>query len=214
MKVTEFTVVVGEQTFHSIEEGLLSVEKHLEDGLKKSSVRVSYQLLQSLKRVAREMERNHGLRWPGATGSDFLNKRSGGGLKDIRDSIHVAANVSDIDQVEGSIGAAFPMSVHEEGAEISARRSRYLTIPLPAALDNRGIPLRASARDWEDTFVARSRRGNLLIFQRRGKEIVPLYILKERVRIPARLGLGATVEKELPYFEAKALGEIERALAI
>jgi hypothetical protein len=81
-----------------------------------------------------------------------------------------------------------------------------LTIPLPAALDARGVPRKRSARDWDNTFVQKSRRGNLLIFQRRGREIVPLYALKPEVRVRARLG----VRDEL---EAGVAGFVERAAA-
>ena len=71
-----------------------------------------------------------------------------------------------------------------------------MTIPLDAALNANGTPKKKRARDWKDTFVAKSKRGNLIIFQKRGRRIVPLYVLKKRVRIPARLGLRKELRKQ------------------
>ena len=78
-----------------------------------------------------------------------------------------------IETVEGSISAG-RYGIHEVGGVIRAKSARYLTIPLPAALDRRGVARQPSARGWKNTFVAESKRGNLLIFQRRGAQIVPL----------------------------------------
>jgi hypothetical protein len=62
--------------------------------------------------------------------------------------------------------------------------------------------------------VARSRKGNLLIFLKKGGEIVPLYVLKDQVKIPRRLGMGVTMDKAAPvYIERvfdKALAALKR----
>lgn len=80
---------------------------------------------------------------------------------------------------------------------IRPRNAQYLTIPLHAA--NIGSGARAPrARDFPNTFVARSQRGNLLIFQRQGQTIVPLFVLKTEVIIPARPALRPTLERFLP----------------
>jgi hypothetical protein len=67
--------------------------------------------------------------------------------------------------------------VHERGATIRAKNAQYLTIPLPAALNRNGTPKRPTARSWPNTFVKQSKKGNLLIFQKQGADIVPLYVL-------------------------------------
>jgi hypothetical protein len=73
--------------------------------------------------------------------------------------------------------------------------------------------LKRRARDWDNTFVRMSRRGNLIIFRKDGVgRVVPLYLLKKSVRIPQRLGLEETVENNLPYFAEKALKAIEKEL--
>ncbi len=103
----------------------------------------------------------------------------------------------------------FPLSVHEDGAVIR-KKGKMLAIPLPAALDSRGRPLKRGPRAWRNTFVARSRKGNLLIFQKRGKDIIPLFVLKDQVKIPRRLGMGVTMDKAAPVYIERVF---ERALA-
>ena len=84
-------------------------------------------------------------------------------------------------------------AVHERGATIRARNAQYLTIPLPPALNANGTPKRPSAKSWPNTFVQRSKKGNLLIFQKQaGGGIIPLYVLKKSVVIPKRLAFEET----------------------
>lgn len=143
-----------------------------------------------------------------ATGEDDLLRRSGG-ITNIRVAIQAA---NDLNQIAGRLIVPFPISVHEKGATIKAKRSQYLTIPMPAALDSRGIPLRRSARDWENTFVQRSKRGNLLIFQRQGGTIVPLYLLKRSVKIPPRLEAQKTINAGADFFVDHAIDAMAKAI--
>lgn len=98
---------------------------------------------------------------------------------------------------------------HEHGATIRPRRRQWLTVPLPEALTAAGVPRRSSARAWENTFVQRSRRGNLLIFQKRGRGIVPLYVLRKSVEIPARLDFRQLGRQR---FVPLALARMQRAV--
>jgi hypothetical protein len=66
--------------------------------------------------------------------------------------------------------------VHQKGATI--RGKPLLWIPLP------GAPVFPRGRG--NTFFARSRKGNLLLFGKRGKEIIPLRVAKKSVKIPKR----------------------------
>lgn len=75
------------------------------------------------------------------------------------------------------------MEPERESTTIVPRRGRALTIPLPAAQTRAGVT-RRGARAYEDTFV---RDG--IIYQRRGREIVPLFLLVRRVVVPARPAL-------------------------
>jgi hypothetical protein len=165
-----------------------------------------------LQRVARSLEKSHSSPWNGGIVNNTNNlQRRSGGIKRIAQSIKVSGG--SLDTVAGTISTS-GFAIHETGGTIKAKRSKYLTIPLPAAMDSRGVPLRKRARDWDKTFVARSKRGNLLIFRKdKNGGVTPLYLLKPSVRIPARLGMEkAILTDALPYFERKAFEAIAKAL--
>jgi hypothetical protein len=111
--------------------------------------------------------------------------------------------------IQGRLGSALPYAkIHETGGTITAKKSKYLTIPLPAALGPNGVPKKKSAKDWDSTFVAKSKKGNLIIFHKEGGRTVPLYVLKTSVKIPARLGLRETLEAGMGYFVEKSMGSM------
>jgi hypothetical protein len=58
--------------------------------------------------------------------------------------------------------------------------------------------------------VQRSRKGNLIIFQRRGKDAVPLYLLKPQVTIKARLGMEKAFMGEVSFFQERLLDLIAK----
>ena len=66
-------------------------------------------------------------------------------------------------------------TLHQYGGTIRPITAKYLTIPLPDAIPG------SRARDYENTFIAKG-----IIFQKRGDDIVPLFLLKKSVKIPAR----------------------------
>ena len=171
---------------------------------------LSKELRSFLDSVAEALAKRHGVAWPSGTSGQSLSKRSGGLVDSIIKSVTVEGTT--FETIEGHIGAAFPYGIHEFGGVITPKSAKYLTIPLPAALDNRGVPLRKSAREWEHTFVATSKAGNLIIFQRRGAAIVPLYVLKSSVPIRPRLGMGKTLDAGLPYFREHAMDQMVQKL--
>ena len=82
---------------------------------------------------------------------------------------------------------------------ITPKKGKYLTIPLPAAMTGAGVA-RGSARQgpWGETFVAKSKAGNLIIFGKRkittGKkagelrgQATPLFLLLKSMKIKARI---------------------------
>ena len=81
--------------------------------------------------------------------------------------------------------------IHEFGGLILPRRSRYLAIPLPGT--------RFKPAEYLNTFVARSKAGNLLIFQkaqgRGGETIKPLFVLKKYVVMPERSYLRSSLNE-------------------
>lgn len=93
---------------------------------------------------------------------------------------------------------------------IRAKSKSWLTIPLKAAKTKAGVPLgRARSTVFGETFVKRSKKGNLIIFgklsaqkgknagQAKGK-IVPLFLLVKQVTIPTRVHPEKIIEWALP----------------
>lgn len=162
----------------------------------------------TMGRITRTLEERHGSRWPlsgnlWGTVPDRLARRSGQGLESIKRSVRYGS-VGD-SEVTGSISTGF-MGIHETGGTITAKGG-WLAIPMRAAVDGRGVGL--SPRSFKNTFVARSGRGNLIIFRREGKDsIVPLFLLKKQVTIPPRLRLKELTDLEFGYFASKALQRV------
>ena len=173
---------------------------------------VSRELRQYLEEVAAEMRKRHGKRWPGGTTPKTLSKRSGKLIESIGRSIQVKGNT--FRSLQGYISVDFPGIVHEFGATIKPKNVKYLTVPLPAALTKKGTPKRKSARQWKNTFVAKTEAGNLIIFQRRGSQVIPLYLLKSSVTIPPRLGLRETVQSGVPRFLSRAMDAMLREIML
>jgi hypothetical protein len=203
-------IEVGGQRFQNIEDAFKELGDKLEHALDDAPQLLGKALGEALQQVAKKLAAMHGNQWNGevASGSPFLQSRTGQGLREIKESIQTKI-ASGQEIVSASISAG-SLAFHEEGGTITAR-GKYLTIPLPAALDERGVPLRAMASDWDNTFVKRSKAGNLLIFRKTPgtKTITPLYLLKNSVTIPPRLHMEDTINGTgVPYFENKALEEI------
>lgn len=77
--------------------------------------------------------------------------------------------------------------IHETGGTILPRRGTYLAIPLSAAQTPTGKARFSPRNAPGPTFVARSKRGNLIIFQKLSSGgIRPLFVLKRSVVIPKR----------------------------
>ena len=196
--------------FVDAERGLDALGRSLGRDLDRSAPVLARELKTFLEAVAEAMARRHGTAWPGGTTDRTLSRRSGGMIASIRESVTVSGDR--LADIEGGIGGAPYLRTHEHGATIRPKKAKYLAIPLPEALNPDGTPRVASPRQWKNTFVARSRNGNLLIFQKRGRHIVPLYVLKREVRIRPRLGLGDTLRAGLPYFVDRAMDRMARAL--
>lgn len=190
--------------------GLETFQKVLKSGWDGSAKILSNELRVYLNAVADALAQRHSGAWPAGTGEKTLSKRSGALTASILSSVKITG--STFGDLEGHIGGNFYARVHEFGAVIKPKKAKYLTIPLPAAMDSRGIPLKKSARDWENTFVAKSKKGNLIIFQKQGTVIVPLYVLRTQVTIPARLGMQKTLVAGLPYFVDQTMDAMVKSI--
>jgi hypothetical protein len=188
-------------------QGLQAFAKDLNSSFDRASEVLSGEVRGYLASVAVAIRKRHSQPWPGGTTDKTLSMRSGALVADIEKSVAVTGDR--IGNIEGTIGSTLPYArIQEYGGTIYPKHAKFLAIPLTAALDSRGVPLRQGPRFWQNTFVAKSKAGNLLIFQRRGKDIIPLYVLKDKVTIPARLGLGATIRSQIPYFQERAMNKM------
>ena len=158
-----------------------------------------------LAQVVEAIADRNGQAWPGGTTASSVSKRSGALTEAIVGSVRVTARRSPRSRARSAHPASRTPRIQELGGTITAKSGKFLCIPLPAALDSKGLPLQSSPRDWPNTFCAQSKAGNLLIFQKRGTSIVPLYVLKTSVTIPARLAWATTLEAGIPYFVERSM---------
>lgn len=196
--------------FYDAAMGLKAVADHVGRSLDKAPELISREMKEFLEGVAEALARRHGKAWPGGTTATTMSKRSGWMIQSIKDSVKVKGTT--ISTIEGEISVPYERKIHENGGVLKPKTAKYLTIPLPAALDSKGIPLKKSAKEWQNTFVIRSKKGNLLIVQRKGIQIIPLYVLKTSVYIPPRLGLGKTLQAGNSYLVDKIADAILRSI--
>lgn len=154
----------------------------------------------------------------GGTTSDRLAVRSGVLRAAFMSRVTLSAGGAQ-GQIGYAQGPASAYAATHEGwpnrrssTTIKAKKTQYLAIPLAAAKTPAGVA-RGRPRDFPNTFVARSKRGALLIFQRTGKgTIMPLFLLKKEVIIPARPALYPTVDKFLPLIREDIQREVTKVL--
>lgn len=181
-------------------QAVMAMSQDMEEGRRRRLPMIVRRALENyLNRVLIEVTNRNSGTFPSGTTANSLSRRTGYGIKSIRDSSGVSGG-STLQSIVLYVGGADYMRIHETGGVIRPKSGKYLTIPLPEALNGDGTPKRRSARDWNDTFIQKSRNGNLLIFQKRGGSIMPLYVLKTSVTIPPRLGLSLTFNQFLDQF--------------
>jgi hypothetical protein len=206
----ELTFEFRNQRFQDASKGLRVFYGALKKDWDGTAKVLSTELRSFLDSVAQALVQRHSGKWPGGTAAKTLSQRTGGMLQTIVGSVQV--NGATFSTITGHIGGSMIARVQEFGAAITPKRAKFLTVPLPAALDSNGVPLKKSAREWGNTFVAKTKKGNLVIFQKRGSMIVPLYVLKTSVTIPPRLGMQNTLTAGLPYFVDRAMDRMVKAV--
>ena len=134
--------------------------------------------------------------------TDTLAKRHGGGGGGLRkvtgkgiERLQAVTVTEGQREAKGIVPLTKYMSAHEYGATIRAKGGKYLTVPLPAAMNGDGTPKKPSALLWRKAQVIKSKSGNLLIVVKNGRQLIPLYVLKEVVKLPPRLGLRKELQK-------------------
>lgn len=77
-------------------------------------------------------------------------------------------------------------AIHEFGGTVTPKDAKWLTIPFEG--------VQGRAMDYQDTFFAKTASGNLVLFQKRGGEAIPLFLLVKKAEIPARPWLNPALE--------------------
>lgn len=164
--------------------------KAIEKGIKKASTTVLRQLVSNvsgviLKRRTGNLARSMGWRLDkDKNGVPEATVGSGASLKTARMSY---------------------ANIHETGGTIRPINAKMLTIPLKAAKTAAGVPrftareVQSGAAGYDSSFIGRSKSGNLILFGSiKGMakiKVVPLFLLKDKVDIPARRYMSVTVEQ-------------------
>jgi len=146
----------------------------------------------------------------GPTGAKSVSVRTGALRASVipikteikEDSIQAGVSIGGNVLAGGGTPAGRYAGVHVGGYRstvITAKNKKFLTIPLPAAKTGAGVTKgSAMSGAFGETFIAKSKKGNLIIFGKlayiKGKKkgetrgnIVPLFLLKRTVSVPARI---------------------------
>ena len=191
--------------------------RDFDKGIEAISPAIQDTLKEYVLAVSQEMRRRHSNTWtPGARLSageakGRMNLRSGNMIQKLLGGVK-------FERGRGGAAATFSgpswLSVHEYGAVITPKRAKYLTIPLPAAMDSRGVPFKKSLSEWENTKMVPTKRGNgYLVYQERGNRIIPLYVLVTSVKIPPRLGMGYTIRSMRQPMIEKVFNKVIRGFS-
>lgn len=125
--------------------------------------------------------------------------------------------------IEGTIGSGVRTgkrlpyaNIHETGKPlIRPKNKKFLTIPTKYNQTRAGVMRKSAPRviDEDGGFFKRSKSGNLMLFAKQGKEIIPMFVLKTVVRIPARRYLSITASQNEKQFTADIEQAIEKELS-
>ena len=128
-------------------------------------------------------------------------KRSGKSAAELPASARVRGS-SSLASIRGYYLVSAKIAANEYGARVTPKNSKYLAIPMPAALRADGSPKRLGPRSWKSlrTFTYKSRKtGALYIAYRSGRQgLVLLYKLEEAVKVPAKRTIRNTYDRMLP----------------
>lgn len=96
-------------------------------------------------------------------------------------------------------------TILEVGGVIIPKRAKFLTIPLRPALTKAGVTKYPSARDYPNTIVFKN-----MIWQKEGRKLVPLFVLKKEVKIPAKRYMYKTAKQVAKKIGKIFIGAVER----
>jgi len=142
-------------------------------------------------------------------GDSGLTRRSGQLGRSLKGTVNISGG-----HIQGKLTTdAVHAPTHEHGATIVPKRVQWLTIPTEFAKTAAGVT-RGGARTFSNTFFLKPGKGrtNPLIMQKQGKEVIPLFVLKKSVTIPARPFMRPSAMQTKKYIEEEIPKRIKRAM--
>src|SRR6188474_2692263 len=166
--------------------------------------------LQALREVVGNVEREILSRYAAGTGAATLGVRSSR-LRSApkREFSEQGGTISGRVFIPESGGKTDPVyaRIHELGGEIKPKKGRYLAIPLKALRRGAAGGSSLSPKDFPfGGFFFRSKKGNLIYAVReKGTQgrVIPLFVMKESVRIPRRPVWAVTMANQRPQILAR-----------
>ncbi len=113
------------------------------------------------------------------------------------------------------IGKRLPYAnIHETGGTIRPKHAKKLAIPTRFVKTKTGAGRGNKPRDYKNTFIKRTKKGGLYIFQKKGKGkgIIPLYKLVDEVKIKATKYMSKTAKQSSKAVVRKMLAVINMQL--
>ena len=101
--------------------------------------------------------------------------------------------------------------IQELGGEIKPVHAQYLAVPLEAAKTPTGR-VRGGPRTFANTFIIRSRSGSLLIMQRHGGGIRPLFALTKSITVRGKHYMERALQSNRPRLRALFGREVKASL--
>jgi hypothetical protein len=158
-------------------------------------------------------------------GGGLLNRRTGMLIRAAEQMDYVVNRLKESFEVILRLFVAYGY-VQEVGTEgkggelpdIKPVTKEYLTIPLPPALTPAGVvknvALRAKEKgtsEYKKSFIRENKRKNLILYMKQGKGIIPLWVLKKSVALPATYWFATSVRQAMKYLPDLMAGDIEEA---
>lgn len=177
------------------------LEKQLRDNMDVIPVAAKSAMEVWLEKIISDVKNKHSAPWKAGQVNPNLYRRSGRGIKSLRYSVRKDNRKL---SAVGSIYLNEYMYMHTSNKsymDIKPVKSKYLAIPLPEALDSRGVPKKLSPLQWKHTHVMSRKKGGYIIYQNISKNKKKLlYVLLPAVKVRPRIKMQGTIGFNQQYF--------------
>lgn len=121
----------------------------------------------------------------------------------------------DLASLQSGIRISRFLGIHETGGVLTAKHKGRQMLRIPIGTRYR-LPTRGGfdGNRIKGLFLLRRKNGAPLLVEKVGEEIVPRFVLKDRVVMKARLGFAETVRREWPKEFPKLNETLQRAMRV